>query len=58
MPFSEEVTVRVAVPFSTRSDLEKITPSVWVSPSLKKAPVTARALSAAVVTNTLSADFT
>ena len=58
MPFRVELTVRVPVPFRTRSLLEKITPSVLVSPSAVKLPVTARVLSAAVVTNTLSADFT
>ena len=50
--------VRDAVPFSTRSFLEKITPLVLVSPSAVNVPVTDRALSPLVVTNTLSAVFT
>ena len=57
MPLAVEFTVSAAVPFITRSHLEKITPSVFVSPSARKVPVTVRALSAAVVTNTLSADL-
>ena len=57
-PFLLEATVRVPVPLRVRSLLEKITPSKLVSPSLTKLPVTERALSVAVVTNTLSADFT
>ena len=47
-----------AVPFKMRSLLEKMTPSRLVSPSAAKVPVTDRLLEEAVVTNTLSADFT
>ena len=53
-----EEMVRVPAPFSTRSSLEKITPSVLVSPSATKASVTLRELSEVVVTKTLSAAFT
>ena len=58
MPLSVELTVSTAVPLSTRSHLEKITPSVLTPPSAVNGPATARLLSAAVVINTLSADFT
>ena len=56
MPLSVEETTRDAVPLSTRSCFEKMTPSVLVFPSFRKEPVTERELSAATVTKTLSAE--
>ena len=58
MPCLLESTDRDAVPFRTRSEREKITPSVLTVPSLTKLPVTARALSELTVMNTLSAVLT
>ena len=59
IPLSVEETLSVPVPFRTRSSLEKMTASVFVSPSALKVPVTERAFSeSVVVTNTLSAFLT
>ena len=62
MPFSVELTVSVPWPFNTMSSLAKMTPSMLLSESseVAKVPVTSSVLVEpdAVVTNTLSADFT
>jgi len=55
---SVELIVRVAVPFKVISDLENITPSVFVLPSFIKVSVTESVLSSDVVINTLSPDLT